>query len=73
MRAAVAAIRQQSPARIIVGVPVGAAPSCSDMRDVADEVECLRTPDPFVAVGLWYRDFSETPDAEVRELLGRTG
>lgn len=72
MRAAVAAIRRQEPARIIVAVPVGAASTCSEMRAVADEVECLRTPDPFVAVGLWYRDFSETSDAEVRGLLGRT-
>ena len=71
MRAAVAAIRQQDPARIIVAVPVGAAPTCSDMQAVADEVVCLRTPDPFIAVGLWYRDFTETPDTEVRQLLGR--
>ena len=72
MRAAVAAIRRQEPAGIIVAVPVGAPSTCDEMRDVADDVVCLRTPEPFVAVGLWYRDFSETSDAEVRELLGRT-
>lgn len=72
MRAAVTAIRHQQPARIVVAVPVGAGPTCSEMHTVADDVVCLRTPDPFIAVGLWYRDFSETPDAEVRELLGRT-
>lgn len=72
MRAAVAAIRRQEPAGIIVAVPVGAPSTCDDMRDVADDVVCLRTPEPFVAVGLWYRDFRETSDAEVRELLGRT-
>ena len=72
MRAAVAAIRRQEPAQIIVAVPVGAPSTCDEMRDVADDVVCLRTPEPFVAVGLWYRDFSETSDAEVRELLGRT-
>jgi putative phosphoribosyl transferase len=72
MRAAVAAIRHQEPARIIVAVPVGAALTCTEMNAVADDVVCLRTPDPFVAVGLWYRDFSETPDSEVRALLGRT-
>ena len=72
MRAAVAAIRRQEPARIIVAVPVGAPSTCEEMRDVADDVVCLRTPEPFVAVGLWYRDFSETSDAEVGELLGRT-
>jgi putative phosphoribosyl transferase len=70
MRAAVAAIRQQQPARIIVAVPVGASSTCDEMSGVADSVVCLRRPDPFVAVGLWYRDFSETPDSEVRELLG---
>ena len=72
MRAAVAAIRRQEPAGIVVAVPVGAPSTCDEMRDVADDVVCLRKPEPFVAVGLWYRDFSETTDAEVRELLGRT-
>jgi predicted phosphoribosyltransferase len=71
MRAAVTAIRQQQPARIIVAVPVGASVTCSELGDVADAVVCLRSPEPFVAVGLWYRDFTPTSDAEVRELLGR--
>jgi predicted phosphoribosyltransferase len=71
MRAAVAAIRHQQPARIVVAVPVGAASTCSELEQAADQVVCLRTPEPFVAVGLWYRDFSETSDAEVRALLGR--
>ena len=72
MRAAVAAIRRQQPKGIIVAVPVGAPSTCDEMRDVAEDVVCLRTPEPFIAVGLWYRDFGETSDAEVRELLGRT-
>ena len=72
MRAAVAAIRRHEPAAIVVAVPVGAPSTCNEMRDVADDVVCLRTPEPFVAVGLWYRDFGETSDAEVGELLGRT-
>ena len=71
MRAAVAAVRKQDPARVIVAVPVGAIPTCNEMEAIADEVTCLRTPDPFVAVGLWYRDFSATPDAEVRAPLDR--
>ena len=71
MRAAVTAVRQQQPARIVVAVPVGAPSTCSELSRDADEVVCLRTPEPFVAVGLWYRDFSETSDAEVRALLGR--
>lgn len=72
MRAAIAAIRQQHPASIVVGVPVGAPSSCQQLSSDADDLVCLRTPDPFVAVGLWYRDFSETSDAEVRELLDRS-
>ena len=71
MRAAIAAVRQQQPASIVVGVPVGAPSTCQEIARDADEVVCLRRPEPFVAVGLWYRDFSETSDSEVRTLLGR--
>ena len=69
MRAAVTAVRAQHPARIIVAVPVGAPSTCSELSEDADEVVCLRSPEPFVAVGLWYRDFTPTSDAEVRALL----
>lgn len=69
MRAAVTAIRQLGPARIVVAVPVGAPSTCAEMRSVADEVVCARTPEPFNAVGLWYGDFSQTTDEEVRSLL----
>lgn len=71
MRAAVTAARQQQPARVIVAVPVGAASTCADLAAEADDVVCVRTPDPFVAVGLWYRDFTPTTDHEVRSLLGK--
>jgi putative phosphoribosyl transferase len=71
MRAAVMAARQQQPARVIVAVPVGAASTCADLATEADDVVCVRTPDPFVAVGLWYRDFTPTTDHEVRTLLGK--
>jgi predicted phosphoribosyltransferase len=71
MKAAVAALRQMGPARIVVAVPVGAAQTCTELRGQADEVVCVETPDPFYAVGSWYRDFSQTTDQEVRELLGR--
>lgn len=70
MRAAVQAVRQQHPARVIVGVPVGAAQTCAELDREADEVVCVRMPEPFVAVGLWYRDFTPTSDNEVRALLG---
>ena len=70
MRAAIMAARQQQPARVIVAAPVGAAAACADLATEADDVVCVRTPDPFVAVGMWYRDFTATTDHEVRSLLG---
>jgi predicted phosphoribosyltransferase len=71
MRAALKALRSLGPARTIVGVPVGAVEACRELGDQADRVVCVATPEPFQAVGLWYGDFSETPDAEVIELLRR--
>jgi putative phosphoribosyl transferase len=69
MRAAAAALRQQSAAKIIVAVPVGAPSTCHEIRSVADEVVCLQTPGSFMGVGQYYEDFSQTTDEEVRELL----
>jgi putative phosphoribosyl transferase len=69
MRAAVQAVRVHKPARVIVAVPVGAPSTCQEFADIADETVCARTPEPFSAVGLWYRDFSQTTDDEVRSLL----
>jgi putative phosphoribosyl transferase len=69
MRAAVQAIRRQQPARLAVAVPVGAEDTCAQLRTEADEVVCCATPRPFRAVGVWYRDFPQASDDEVRELL----
>jgi predicted phosphoribosyltransferase len=69
LRAAVLAVRRLHPARVVVAVPVGAWQTCQELRDVADDVVCAFTPEPFRAVGLWYADFSQTTDAEVRQLL----
>jgi putative phosphoribosyl transferase len=69
MRAAVQAIRAHQPARVIVAVPVGAANTCEALAAITDETVCARKPEPFSAVGLWYRDFSQTTDEEVRVLL----
>jgi predicted phosphoribosyltransferase len=69
MRAAVLAVRRLHPARVVVAVPVGASQTCQELRGIADEVACAFTPEPFRAVGLWYADFSQTTDAEVRQLL----
>lgn len=71
MRAAIAALRLQRPARIIVAVPVGAADTCAEFQDEADEVICGAMPEPFYAVGAYYRDFSQTTDEEVHDLLRR--
>jgi predicted phosphoribosyltransferase len=71
MHAAVAALRQQGPARIVVAVPTAARETCDALRAEVDDVVCAITPEPFHAVGLWYEDFSQTTDEEVRELLAR--
>jgi putative phosphoribosyl transferase len=73
MRAAIAAVRTQQPARIVVAVPVAAKETCEELRREVDDLVCLRTPEPFSAVGLWYDDFSQTSDEEVRDLLQRAG
>jgi putative phosphoribosyl transferase len=69
MRAAIAAMKKQGAARIVVAVPVAAREASKELRTEADELVCAMTPDPFLAVGEWYEDFSQTSDAEVRELL----
>ncbi|HQR97215.1 MULTISPECIES: phosphoribosyltransferase [unclassified Polaromonas] len=69
MHAALLAIRQQQPAHLVMAVPVGAADSCDALQGVADEVVCVAMPEPFRAVGLWYRQFPQTSDDEVRTLL----
>lgn len=69
MLAAVLAIRQQHPARLVVAVPVGAPETCNALRGRADEVVCAAMPSPFRAVGLWYREFPQASDDEVHALL----
>jgi putative phosphoribosyl transferase len=69
MRAAIRAARQRQPARVVVAAPVGAPSTCVELANEADEVVCVRMPDPFVAVGLWYADFTPTSDEEVRDVV----
>jgi len=69
MRAAVAAVRQEEAARIVVAVPVASPGACAGLRDEVDDIVCGETPRGFVAVGEWYHDFSQTTDEEVRDLL----
>jgi putative phosphoribosyl transferase len=72
VRAAIAALRQREPARIVVGVPVAPASTCEALRADADEVVCAKTPEPFYAVGQWYKVFDQTTDEQVRELFERS-
>lgn len=72
MRAAVRALRQQEPEKILVAVPVGARETCASFAQEVDTMcVCAITPEPFDGVGLWYRDFEQTSDEEVRQLLTR--
>jgi predicted phosphoribosyltransferase len=69
MRAAVEALRRQHPKKIVVAVPVGAADTCDEFADIADEVVCAISSRNFLAVGSWYADFTQIPDDEVESLL----
>lgn len=69
MKAAAQALQLQGPKRLIVAVPVAASQTCDEFRMHVDEVICAYTPQPFMAVGLWYEDFSQTTDQEVQHLL----
>jgi putative phosphoribosyl transferase len=71
MRAAVLALRQRQPAHIVVAVPVAAPQTCAEFQHEVSEVVCAETPEQFYAVGLWYEDFSQTDDEEIRQLLER--
>lgn len=71
MRAAVHALGGLKPARIVVAVPVAAQQACDELRAEVDEVVCAETPEPFRGVGLWYEEFAQTTDDEVRSLLAQ--
>jgi predicted phosphoribosyltransferase len=70
MRAAIHALRDRGAGAIVVAVPTAPVETCEALRREAEEVVCARTPEPFTAVGLWYRDFSPVGDEEVTALLG---
>lgn len=71
MRAAALALRTKQPAKIVVAVPVGSPETCAEFQSEVDQAVCAVTPQPFWGVGQWYRDFSQTTDEEVRDLLKR--
>lgn len=72
MRAAIRALQQQQPARLVVGVPVSSSETCQEIGSEVDEIVCVETPRPFYSVGLWYNNFPQTTDEEVRDLLSKT-
>jgi predicted phosphoribosyltransferase len=69
MRAAIQALRLPQPARVVVAVPIASPEICEALRSEADDVVCAMTAEPFVAVGNWYEDFTQTTDDEVQRLL----
>ncbi len=69
MHAAVAAIKQRQPTCIIIAVPTAAPSTCDEFAMEVDELVCVIRPEPFIAVGYWYRQFSQTSDEEVHHLL----
>ncbi|MBH8572724.1 phosphoribosyltransferase [Nostocaceae cyanobacterium CENA369] len=71
MRAAIAVLRAQQAQRIVVAVPVAPPATCEQLGSEVNEVICLITPEPLYAIGLWYEEFSQTSDEEVRDLLAR--
>lgn len=71
IRAAAQALRQQGPKKIVVAVPVAALHTCDEYCIGVDEIVCAVTPEPFLGVGRWYDDFSQTSDDEVHDLLAR--
>ncbi len=73
MLAGVRALRHLQPARIIVAVPHAPPDTCALVAREADEVVCVATPEPYLAVGRWYRDFRQLDDDEVRAILARGG
>jgi len=71
MRAAAMALKEQDPQKLVVAVPVSSVETCEEFESEVDSIVCAETPRPFYGVGMWYRDFSQTTDKEVRELLER--
>lgn len=72
MRAAAKAVRAAHPRELVIAVPTGAQETCASLAAEADRVVCATMPEPFYAVGMWYQEFLQTTDDEVRECLARS-
>jgi predicted phosphoribosyltransferase len=73
MRAAVAAAKARRAARVVVALPTSSTDAAAALVGDCDDLVCLATPEPYGAVGYWYRDFTQVGDDEVRRLLGNAG
>jgi putative phosphoribosyl transferase len=71
MLAAVRAVKELHPARVVVGVPVAPAETVEELKQLVDEVVVVESPPSFFSVGQWYVEFGAVTDEEVRELLSR--
>jgi putative phosphoribosyl transferase len=72
MLAAIKALRQQHPTRLVMAVPTAPPDRCHEVKVQADEAVCAIMPEPFYSVGYWYEDFAQTTDDDVRDLLERS-
>jgi putative phosphoribosyl transferase len=70
-RAAIEVARAHGARRVALAVPVAPRETVVELGEVADDVICVASPEPFTSIGQWYRDFRQTTDAEVSELLLR--
>ncbi len=71
MKAAVKAVQSKNPEKLIVAVPTAPKSSCEALQEITDETVCLSTPEPFQAIGQWYREFPQLSDQDVRDYLER--
>ncbi len=69
IRAAIAALKRKNPARLILAVPVAPADTIELLKTMVDDVVCLKTPEPFFAIGMHYDDFHQVPDEEVVRIM----
>jgi len=72
MRAAITIFHQQKPGQIVVATPVAPLSVCKELQALVDEFVCILMPEPFYAIGLWYENFTQTTDAQVRQLLKKS-
>jgi len=73
VRAALMALRERGPARVVLAVPVAARDTLAALRPLVDDIVCPQAPDVFRAVGLHYREFDQVPGEAVRRALHQTG